>query len=284
MSEHKGGTDAAHKIKLESEIQRARWLVPVVAAGATARFEVVTLWVGDGAAIEIEVKKGGKKLGTVEGAVGGGRFESTIEVPEGTDGEITFEAELPKHKLKAKSNPLRVKPGRSVANARWDREEARRGDVVKLSADTKGLREGESVKLTIYEHDDDGAHDLITELTGTVTGNRVEAEWEYEYHEDTDEIPSHDETEKGYSPPEYFFRADVGGVTADSGLLAFQDWVAISLAVGGRPGAQEEYVLHMPDGSERRGKLDDQGQAKEKDVPPGTFRVEFPRFAKKESP
>ena len=284
MSEHKGGTDATHTIKLESEIQRARWLVPSVAAGAEARFEIVTLFVGDGATVEVDVKKGGKKLGTVEGATLGGRFEGVFTVPEGTEGDLVLEAELPKHKLKAKSNPLRVKAGRSVTNARWDREEARRGDVVKLMADVKGARDGDSVKLTIFEHDDDGAHDLITELAGTVKGDRVDAEWEYEYHDDTDEIPSHDETEKGYNPPEYFFRADVGGVTADSGLLEFQDWVAISLEVGGKAASGEEYVLHMPDGSERRGTLDDLGKAKEKDVPPGNFRVEFPRLAKKESP
>jgi hypothetical protein len=285
MAEHKGGTDAAHTIKLESSIQRAAWTVPSAAVGATAAFEVVTLFVGDGAAIELTFKsKGGKKLGEVDGTVAAGRFEGEFEIPDKADDGASFEVELPKHKLKAKSNLLRVKPAVTIENVQWDRKEARRGDVLELTADIKGLRDGESVPITIYEHDDDGAHDLITKLSGTVRDKQVKARWEYEYHDDTDDIPTAEESEKGYNPPEYFFRVDAYGVTADSGLLTFQDWVAISLTLGDEPAAGEDYVLKLPDGSERRGTLDDQGKAREKDVPPGEFKVEFPRFPKKGEP
>ncbi len=283
MTEHRGATDSVHKIKLESAIQQARWGVPSAVVGTAALFEVLTSFVGDGAEIELEFKnKGGKKLGSWTGAISGDRCQDGFVIPDKADEEIYFDVELPKHKLKAKSNLLRVKSAVAIRNARWDREEARRGDVLKLLADVKGLREGEPVGITIFEHDDDGAHDLVTQLTGTVRKGQVEAQWEYEYFEDTDEIPTAEESEKGYNPPEYFFRVEASGISADSGLLKFQDWVGISLTLGGVAAAGEEYVLHLPDGSERRGKLDDAGKAREKDVPPGTFRVEFPRFAKKQ--
>ena len=133
--------------------------MPVVAAGATARFEVVTLWVGDGAAIEIEVKKGGKKLGTVEGAVGGGRFESTFEVPEGTDGEISFDGGAAEAQAQAKSEPgCAWKLDRSSTNAR--RIGRKRGAATWSSwhrPTPRGLREGESGRAHHHEHDDDGA-------------------------------------------------------------------------------------------------------------------------------
>ena len=39
--------------------------------------------------------------------------------------------------------------------------------------------------------------------------------------------------------------------------------------------ANADYILHLPDGQERRGTLDDQGYAREEDVPPGPCRIEL---------
>jgi hypothetical protein len=55
--------------------------------------------------------------------------------------------------------------------------------------------------------------------------------------------------------------------------------VDISLSINGeRPAAGEKYVLTLPDGKKREGTLGDDGMAREKDVPPGNFKVRFPRF------
>ena len=42
--------------------------------------------------------------------------------------------------------------------------------------------------ILIYEHDQDGAHDRICEIPAVVQDGKIEVKWEYEYHEDTDEI------------------------------------------------------------------------------------------------
>jgi hypothetical protein len=170
-------------------------------------------------------------------------------------------------------------PRRGVRNAKWDPAEARRGDVVKLTADTSGIPEGAKVHVSIFEKDPGGAHDLVAEFDPIVKGNKIEAQWEYEYHDATKEIPTKEESEKGYVPPEYFFRAQSGDSTAESGLLRFKDWISIEIRDGsGKPYKDEEYVLHLPDGSQRKGKLGADGTAREEDIPAGPIKVEFPRL------
>jgi len=46
----------------------------------------------------------------------------------------------------------------------------------------------------------------------------------------------------------------------------------------GNPVADEEYILYLPDGKERKGKVDSKGYAMEKDIPPGEILVKFPNL------
>ena len=279
MSEHKGATDKTHVIQLESEILTARWKVKEVTAGGVAMFEVLTRYVGNGAEAHLEFKTGSKKVGEQDTHVISDQCDGVFEVPGDAKGDLSFEIQLKKHKLKAKSDSIPVQPAYRVKNARWDRKEARRGDTVKLLADVEGCRDGTRVPIQIYEEYDDGTRDLITSIEGETQGKSLEARWDYEYHEDTHDIPTHEEAEKGYVPPKYVFELDAAGMKVESGVLGFRDWVDLSLTLGGtRPAADEEYVLTLPDGKERKGKLDDQGKAREKDVPPGDFKVRFPRL------
>jgi hypothetical protein len=56
-----------------------------------------------------------------------------------------------------------------------------------------------------------------------------------------------------------------------------KDWIEIELVdEEGNPVENEDYVLHLPDGQERRGKLNGSGFAEEKDIPPGKVDIEFP--------
>jgi len=279
MSEHKGATDKTHVIQLESEILAARWRVGEVAAGGIALYEVLTRFVGNGAEAHLEFRTGNKKVGELDTNVISDRCEGDFAVPEDAKGELVFEVQLKKHKLKAKAEPIPVRPSYRVKNARWDRKEARRGDTVKLLADVEGCRDGTRIPVQIYEKYDDGTRDLITSIHGETEGGSLEARWDYEYHEDTHDIPTHEESEKGYVPPKYVFEVDAAGVKVESGVLGFRDWVDLSLTLGGdRPAANEKYVLKLPDGKERKGELDEHGNAREKDVPPGDFKVRFPRL------
>jgi len=179
--------------------------------------------------------------------------------------------------LKKESEEMIIIPPIEITNVQWSQEEARRGDVLQLSADVSDVPDGTEAVIEIYEHDDDGAHDFITRLSTLVDDSKVEIQWEYVYHEDTDEIPTTEETERGYNPPEYFFKVIIYGQEAESGRLEFKDWIEFTIDdTQGNPQANADYILHMPDGQERRGTLDDQGYAREEDVPPGPCRIELP--------
>jgi hypothetical protein len=281
MPEHQGPTDQVERIELPSAIQRVRWTDRQAAAGGKAGLEVITQFVGPNSKMKIELEEqSGKNRGKHEFNINADRFWKKIDIPEEAKDALYAIVKLPKHNLEQKSNLLIVLPPIEITNVQWDKTEARRGDVLKLTADIKTVPNGTEGEIEIWEHDEDSAHDLITKIPVKVMGNKVELEWEYEYHEDTDDIPSAEESEKGYNPPEYFFRVIVAGISADSNRLEFKDYIEIELVdqETQESFADEEYVLILPDGSERRGKLDEHGRAKEEDIPPGRCRVEFPNL------
>ncbi len=282
-------TDTAHKVKLESELLYAGWKSGVAYIGLTAAFEVKTAFVGNGAPIEVAGKtKDGKKLGKVKGVVNGNSFAGALEIPDNVkEGDWAyFEVDMSKCGLKGKADPVPVAPPIVVANMKWSATEARRGDVVTLSADARGVRDGTDVTLTIYEYDKDGVNDKIVELATTTKDQKISFDWKYEYFEDTDEIPTDEELKKygkSYNPPEYFFTVKAEGnefgKKQESGLLLFKDWIEVELLdSGGRPVPNTDYILRLPDGTEKRGQLDGDGKARVEDVPPGAFKVVFPNL------
>ena len=283
-------TDTEHKIKLESSLISASWRSGKAIAGQTATFEVWTAFVGEGAPIKIKGKsKNGKKLGKIKDVIKRNKYVGEFEIPEDTelDDMIYFEVELPKNDLEGESNRIPVFPPVQVFNMKWSATEARRGDILTLSADVNGLRDHTEVTVIIYEYDRDSAHDKIIELPATVMNKRIELQWEYEYHEDTDEIPTQEELDKyggKYNPPEYFFTVKVedteyGKQEQESGLLEFKDWIEIELLdEDGNAVANEDYILHLPDGQQRRGTLDGNGIGREENIPPGKVTIEFPNL------
>ena len=166
----------------------------------------------------------------------------------------------------------------SVFNAKWSEESARVGDVVELSAETEGYEDGTKAVVRIWEMDIDGADDFIAEIETTVDGNKVDAEWTYEYHEDTDEV-SEEDKRKGYSAPEYYFIVHVEEGKARSGMLEFKDWIEVELRdEEDSPVPDEDYILYLPNGETRKGRLDGNGFKKEEDIPPGRYKIEFPNY------
>jgi hypothetical protein len=280
-------TDAQHKITLESSIISAAWSITFAHGGAAAPLDVLTAFVGEGAKIKIKCKnEKGKTLGKISDVIHGNRFAGKIDLPDSLKiGDmIYFEAELPGLGLKEESNHIAAGPPIKVSKMKWDKKEARRGDILKLSADLTNVPEGSEVKVIIFEHDADGIHDKIVEIPTTVKNKKIELFWEYEYHEDTDEIPTQAELQKygkSYNPPEYFFVIEIDGQRhgekQESGLLTFKDYIEIELkSETGGVIANEKYILHLADGSQRQGKLDAFGHAREENIPPGEAKVEFP--------
>lgn len=280
MNEHQSQTDQVKKIELPSTIQQVVWTKQKASPGGKAGLEIITHYVGSNSEIKIELEDhSGKSFGKYTEKIHGNRFWANIKIPEDAKDALYAKVKLPKHGLELKSNPLIILPKIEITNAKWDKKEARRGDILKLTANIKGVPDGTEAEIEIWEHDADEAHDLITKFPVLVKDQKIETEWEYEYHEDTDEIPTEEESEKGYNPPEYFFRIKVGEVQADSDLLEFRDWIEIMLEDNeGNPVGDEDYILYLPDGNQKKGKLDSKGYAKEDDIPPGRIRVEFPQM------
>ncbi|MBS4032861.1 MAG: hypothetical protein KGZ85_00230 [Ignavibacterium sp.] len=278
MKTYQGQTDKIKKIELESSIEQITWSAPHAAVGGKVSLDVFTHFVGNNSEIKIELTdKSGKTIETLKGNIIGNHYWKQIIVPGKANDELYAEVKLPKLGLSKKSNRLYVYPAILIKNCKWDKKEARRGDVLKLTADVENAYEGTEAEIQIWEHDSDGAHDFIAKFPALVKNKKIEAGWEYEYLEDTDDIPTKEESEKGYNPPEYFFRVIVTGVSADSGLLEFKDWIEINLLDEfGEPMADVKYVIKISDGSEIEGQLDKNGNAKVEDVKPGPYWIYFP--------
>ena len=277
MSSHKGQTDEVTTIKLSSKLEQVAWSRQVSVPGADVLLEVFTHYVGNGSEIQIRIKdEKGKKFDKIKTKIAGNHLRQSIPVPEKAKEALYAEVKLPKHKLKQESPALQLLPSVDIENLKWSEKEARRGDILKLSAEIKGAADGAEAEIQIWEHDEDEAHDLITKFPATVKSEKIEAEWEFKYFEDTDDIPRDEEVEQGYHPPEYFFRVNYHGATADSDLLEFKDFVEIELEDhDGKPIVGEHFTIKLPDGTEKEGDLDDNGYAKVEDVPPGMYNIVF---------
>ena len=277
MSSHKGQTGQVTKVRVDSAIEQVYWTRRQAAPGGTVGLEVFTRYVGNGADLKIELTdNAGKGHGSFTDKIHGNHFWAAVKIPSDAKDALVASVKLSKHSLQQKSPGLLLLPPVQITNVTWDRKEARRGDTLKLTADVKGPPDGSEAAIEIYERDAEGAHEQVAKIPVTIRNKKVEAWWEFQYHDDTKDIPSAHETEKGYHPPEYFFRVAVGEVGADSGPLEFKDWIEVVLHDGkGNPIGGAEYVLYLPDGSQKKGKLNQQGSSIERGVPPGVSRVEF---------
>jgi hypothetical protein len=151
------------------------------------------------------------------------------------------------------------------------------GEKVKLTAATEGYPGGTPAKIQVFRRDLHGPDVVADEIETTVKGDKVEAEWTYtapgEEHAASSGAPPE------YSSPEYYFEVLVNSSKTRSGLLYFEDYIEIELKdENGKPMANEEYILYLPDGSVRKGKLDGSGKKKEEKVPSGLCSVKFPNL------
>lgn len=278
MTEYQRSTDAVHEIQLTSAISNVTWGYMQASVGDEVPLLVRTHFVGDGSEIRITVyNSSGRRLDRFTGTVRGNRYRGTYTVSDRAEDAIYFEAELRQHGLSERSENMEIVPPVEITNLQWSQQEARRGDILQLTADVEGAPDGTEATIEIYEHDEDGAHDFITRFTTFVQDGRIDTQWAYEYYDDVDDIPSDWELEAGYNAPEYFFRVIIRSRQADSENLLFRDWVEINLVdEDGQPIADEDYTMYLADGSERSGTLDSEGHAREEDVPPGEYLIVFP--------
>jgi len=211
------------------------------------------------------VDKGGKPIRGVRYSVKGGDLGQT-------DGALT--GQVKKSGLKEGRYDIELK---ALTAAEWSQEKARVGDTVKMKAKVSGFDSGSEAEFRIFEKDVSSADDLIDTIEAETSGDSVEADWEYRYVEDTDDVQSEKEKRLGYSLPEYYFIVRVEDAQAKSGLLKFRDYIEISLkdAEGNGVGGAA-YRAVFSNGQIVEGTLDGDGYKKIEEVPPGEWSVEFP--------
>jgi hypothetical protein len=281
MSTHRGATNETHRIQIASTLERVAWDRRLAAPGARVGLDVRTHFVGNGAQVQVQLRDGaGTTFSTFTEGITAGRLRAAVSVPPEARDTLFADVKLPKHGLQTTSPPLPLTPPITVRDPKWQKDgsaatEARRGDTLTLTATVEGAPDGLEAELVIFEHDSDGAHDLITRFPTRIRTEKIEPEWDFEYHEDTDDVPTAGETETGYQHPEYFFRVDVGGLTAQSDTLKFQDWVAFEVrdAFGNVPEDVTGLVILAPDGTELEKSLDADGRVRLEDTLPGVYEV-----------
>ena len=162
--------------------------------------------------------------------------------------------------------------GPEFRGLRWKKdgkeaEEALVDDEVTLCCEVKNIADGETVNVKIWEHDEDGDHDPITDMSGEVKDGKVEIPWKVEYHADDDDSSSScaKEIEKyGYTVPEYFFVAEYNGVKSEEkecNLLYVKGWGNHQIVdkETGEPLVNSDYALLTPEGKFITGKSDENG-------------------------
>ncbi len=280
-------SDAVQKIQVESHLIYAIWSHARAHAGQEAAVEVRTSFVGEGARIKITCyTEKGKKLDKVDGTVLNNRYKGNVMIPDNVkpDDMIYFEAELPKHGLKGESNLIPVRPAIQVTSIKWDRKEVKREDIVTMTCQFQsGVEDGDEATVIIYEHNPNSCDFKVVSIPTTIKSNKIEMQWEFDYQDPTDQIPTDGEMkpyQKNYANPQFFFMVLVDGIRIgerrESGLMKFKDWVEVALKDeegNACPKAQGSFTL--PDGAKKDFTLDEKGTIRLDDVAPGEIAVVF---------
>jgi hypothetical protein len=280
-------TDTAKKIQLQSHLIYSLWMNKCAHAGQEAQVEVKTSLVGNGAKIKITCKNdGGKKLDKVEGVVFNNKFEGTVLVPDNVkpDVMVFFEVELPKHGLKGESNLIPVRPAIQATKLQWDRTEVKRKDTVVLTCQFKsGVEDDDDAVVIICEHNPNSCDVKVVSIPTKIKANKIELQWEFDYQDDTAQIPTDNEMQKfskNYANPQFYFVVVVDGVKVgenrESGLLKFKDSIELKYTeFDGTPVPNAKYKVTLADNSVLEGKLSTEGCASLESFIAGKYTVEY---------
>lgn len=277
-------TDQQYTAQLDSTIIYACWNSSRARGGATGEIEVRTAFVGDGSTIQIRGEgEAYGPFGGMDDTIFGNRYAADLSIPEDIepDDKVWFTARLPAHGLDAVSERIPAVPPIRLVGMEWSQPHARRGDILTLRADFLGMREITDCIVHILEHDQDGNHDPIVAIPSEIRSGRLELQWEFQYYEDTDEIPTEEELQeygRHYNPPEYFYVVEVDGVRFGEELeeeefLSFRDWLEFQIKnANGIFLDGIELTCHNPDGTSEQITSDCEGRFLLADLDPGKYR------------
>ncbi len=216
------------------------------------------------------VDKGGKPISGVQ---------YTLKDTDQQETQGTLTGQVKKTGVKEGQYELSIA---AIKNAKWSTTKAKVGDTVKMIAETVGFESDAAAVFRVFKRDANRADKPIYEIGDIkLSGDKAEVDWKFEYEEGEDDPDlSHQDTGR-YSWPRFYFAVTIDSVTMNSGTMRLTDDIEITLNDDkGDPVKNEEYVVYLATGEVRKGKLDDQGKATEKDVPPTKNQVVFPNLKK----
>lgn len=161
----------------------------------------------------------------------------------------------------------------NLSNAKWSKEITKPGDSVKLSVQAQGFEDGTASVITIYRKNINGSEKAIKNIETVVKANKVESEVVNDFETASPENnPDPRESVEGY-----YFECRTGQNKAVSALLYIEDFLELELKDSdGRPLANEEYILFLPNGKVESGKLDSNGYRKIEKIPAGKYSLRLP--------
>ncbi|MCK4656102.1 MAG: hypothetical protein KAT85_03700, partial [candidate division Zixibacteria bacterium] len=211
------------------------------------------------------VDKGGKPITGVK---------YSVKSPDNQVSTGSLSGEVKKSGVKEGDHEISLQ---AITSASWSTKTAKVGETVQLQADISGFDSGTEAVFQIFKQSTSAADEQMDTVKAESSGDKVEADWQFEYQGDTGN-PSLGKKRAGkYSNPRFYFIVDVDGSRARSGVLEITDSLKIVLKdENGNPIADEEYVVHFANGEVRRGTLDQNGEAVENRIPTEKSRVVFP--------
>ncbi len=277
MPEFTGSTDEKHVFTLPSEIERVRWRRNQAAPTGEVGLQIRTIFCAQGSQMEIRIEDAqGTVHNTFSGELPGDELNLNLRVPKDAVGGLLAKVRMPNHGLSAESEALRIVDPVRLVGPRWSKDTIGREEIVDLTAEARGAPDGRRAVIRLFKHiEGTGAPVPYTQIRQRVEGGAVQAKYMFEYPGDTDDLVPEWEADDGYTPPTFFFRVNISGVTADSGMLEFRDTVELRKEYSGQPAADIPYEVTLPDGSTREGQSDAEGTAVLEDVPPGPVKVNW---------
>ena len=160
-----------------------------------------------------------------------------------------------------------------MINPKWDKAKATIGEKVTLMTQLKNQYENATVEYKIYPEGADPKKDQpIQKLYGRNEGGKSEMEW----------LPVWPKFKDGEQQPEevkYFFTAmSFGCEEVKSGPITIKRHnlnIYLKNEQTGEPIPNLKYRAEFEDGSYREGALDENGYAKELDIPKGEIKITF---------
>jgi uncharacterized Zn-binding protein involved in type VI secretion len=162
----------------------------------------------------------------------------------------------------------------AIKEVKWSVKQAAVGDKVKLQVATVGIEDGAKAKLSVFVRDSNFPDQPLETLDAEVQSDKIEKEWVMEMDKGLVQQQEHKERSGKYSSPFFYYYVEVSGMRQKSGMLAYRDWIELSYQdADGKPLANKPYTLFLPNGLVRYNNLNNDGYAKETNLPPGQVKV-----------